>query len=360
MVLALLGSIKLPLAKRLTLDETRVGGLVSALFLAIIPMMLLSGLLVDRLGVKWVLVSGSALTAVALSLLALSQSYSGALGAILLAGAGWSCVSSSCTVLMPAAFYPSDPAASLNLGNAFFGLGALVTPLLADLLVRRIGFKWTLGVLAMFCLLPAVAGTVPEFPKGPPGGDLSAVVQSPILWLAALGLFLYVPLEGVVSTWATTYLTELGVRERRAAVLLSGFWCLFLAARLLASFLHVPPSADPWVVVGLALLAAVVLGNMTGSPGKGGATWGLLLLGAFFGPIFPTLVAIVLKRFSENQGTAYGTMFALGATGSLILPPVIGAYARRRTVQKALGLATVVALLLAAAALVLGLWLRVR
>ena len=40
MVLALLGSIKLPLAKRLQLNEARVGGLLSALSLALIPMML--------------------------------------------------------------------------------------------------------------------------------------------------------------------------------------------------------------------------------------------------------------------------------------------------------------------------------
>jgi len=128
----------------------------------------------------------------------------------------------------------------------------------------------------------------------------------------------------------------------------------------LAAFLHVDPAAEPWVVVGLALLAAVALGNMTGAPGRGGAAWGLLLLGLFFGPIFPTLVAILLNTFPEGQhGTAYGAMFALGASGSLVVPPLIGAYARKYTVQKALGPTTVVALLLAAAALVLGLWLRV-
>jgi fucose permease len=263
---------------------------------------------------------------------------------------------------MPAAFFPDDRARSLNLGNVFFGVGALVTPTLAELLVRRVGFKWTLGVLALLCLVPAVGAILPGgFPQPKEGGgDLTSIIKSPILWLAALALFLYVPLEGVVGTWATTYLTNLGYREGRAALLLSGFWLTFLAARLLAAFLHVHPAAEPWVVVGLALLSAVALGNMTGAPGRGGAAWGLLLLGLFFGPIFPTLVAILLNTFPESQhGTAYGTMFALGAGGSLVIPPLIGTYARKYTVQKALGPTTVVALLLAAAALVLGLWLRV-
>src|SRR5438552_1939836 len=83
MVLALLGSIKLPLAKRLQLNEVRVGSLLSALMLALIPLMLLSGILIDQLGVRGVLLVGSLVTALALFGLALSQTYAHALGAIL-------------------------------------------------------------------------------------------------------------------------------------------------------------------------------------------------------------------------------------------------------------------------------------
>src|SRR5262249_8099861 len=77
MVLALLGSIKLPLAKRLEIDEARVGGLLSALNLALIPMMLLSGMLVDRLGIQGVLIVGSVLAGLAIFALALVKTYAG-------------------------------------------------------------------------------------------------------------------------------------------------------------------------------------------------------------------------------------------------------------------------------------------
>jgi hypothetical protein len=50
-------------------------------------------------------------------------------------------------------------------------------------------------------------------------------------------------------------------------------------------------------------------------------------------------------------------MFALGSAGSLILAPLIGSYARRHSVRTALRIPTLVALLLAAATLVLGLTL---
>src|SRR5262245_24984418 len=84
MVLALLGSIKLPLAKRLALDEARVGALLSALNLALVPMMLLSGVLIDTLGVQPVLIVGSLLTALAIFALTLRRSYPLTLTCILL------------------------------------------------------------------------------------------------------------------------------------------------------------------------------------------------------------------------------------------------------------------------------------
>jgi fucose permease len=362
-VLALLGSIKLSLAKRLAIDEGRVGGLLAALNVALIPMMLLSGVLIDRCGVEWVLVFSALFTATGLFALALSRTYPVALASILVVGAAGAGLSTAGIVLMPVAFFPAHPAASSNLGNVFFGLGALLTPWLTDALIRGLGFRRGLGLLALLALTPALAAAMTpssDFPAYANRGDLAAVLRDPVLWLAGLAFLLYYPLEGTIGAWATIYLTDLGYRERRAAFLLSAFWLAFLAARLSAAFLQQQSTtgiwSSPWFVLGLALLAAVVLGNLAGAPTRGSAGWGLPLVGALFGPIFPTLVGILFKHFPEAQwGTAYGAMFAIGATGGLVLPPIMGAYARQNTVQRAFRLPMVVSLL-AGAALVLGLW----
>lgn len=79
MLLTLLGSIKLDLAKRLDIGEARVGGLLSALNLALIPMMLLSGLLLDRFGPRGVMALGSLLASVALFSLTVRKTYGWAL-----------------------------------------------------------------------------------------------------------------------------------------------------------------------------------------------------------------------------------------------------------------------------------------
>jgi hypothetical protein len=50
-------------------------------------------------------------------------------------------------------------------------------------------------------------------------------------------------------------------------------------------------------------------------------------------------------------------MFALGSFGNLLLPPLIGAYARRTTVQRAMRIPMILALIVALAAFVLTLYL---
>jgi fucose permease len=361
-VLSLLGSIKLPLAKRLQIDEAHAGGLLSALNLALIPMMLLSGLLIDRWGVKSVLMLGSLVTALALFSLAVGQTYRWALVAVLLVGVGGAGLSTGSVVLMPQAFFPDQAAASLNLGNVFFGLGALITPALADLLLHTVRFRSTLGLLALLCLVPAgVALFVPgsQLPVPAPQGDLASVLRSPLLWLSGLVFFLYGPLEFAIGTWATTYLTDHHYRPTRAAWLLSGFWLTFFAARLGMAFLEggdvLPRESEAWVILFLALLSAVALGNLAGASTKGNAGLGLLVLGAFLGPIFPTLMGGVFEAFPDHRGTAYGAVFTLGSVGSLLLAPFIGRRAQATSVQQSLGILMLLALALTFAALVLGL-----
>src|SRR5262249_46322965 len=113
-------------------------------------------------------------------------------------------------------------------------------------------------------------------------------------------------------------------------------------------------NGDVFVIPILGFLAAVTVGNLVGAPANRKAGWGFLVLGLILGPIFPTLVSIVLK-LGHPPGTAYGTMLAIGSLARLGRPPLIGLYARGRSVQHALRIPLVLALLMAAAATVLGL-----
>jgi len=99
-----------------------------------------------------------------------------------------------------------------------------------------------------------------------------------------------------------------------------------------------------------------VLGNLAGTASRTAARRGLYLVGFLLGPIFPTLIGILFERLAADNeaanGTAYGLVFATGSLGSLLLAPLIGSLARRRTAQFALRLPMSLAILATLAALV--------
>jgi fucose permease len=185
------------------------------------------------------------------------------------------------------------------------------------------------------------------------------VFQSHEFWLAAAVFGLYAPVEYAISTWTTTFLSNLGHSEHRAAWLLSGFWLTLLGGRIFVAYLQIQhiirESWNPWLVMILALCVAVALGNLAGAVTRQRAAYGVLLLGFVLGPIFPTLVSILFLDFGNERGTAYGAMYAVGSLGSLILAPIIGRVAKRRTIQQALRIPMVIALVMTLAALVLAL-----
>lgn len=361
MILVLLNSIRTLLIDRLHLSEGRVEWLLSALNLSLIPMMLLSGMLVDKVGVRGVLIVGSLITCVAIFDLSMSQSGTGVLGAVLMAGAGAACLSTGSIVLMSTAFYPGFEAASQNMGNVFFALGALLTPALVGQLTGRLGYRRSLALVAVVCLLPALFAALTRaesFDIALKPGDLTSVFRDPFLWLAGLAFFLYGPLEASLGMWGARYLKDQGLSERRSAWVLSGFWLAFLGARLISALILARDTPltgvfESWLIVLAALGAGVALGNLAGTHTRSGAVFGVLLLGVFYGPIFPTLVSALFQHFPEDRGTAYGSMFAIGATGNLLLQPLIGSYARRRSVQRSMRVPMVMALVLALVALIL-------
>jgi MFS family permease len=368
LVLVVPPSLKVLLAKRLGVDEARAAGLVGALVPALLPLMLAAGFLCDTWGPRQVVLVGSVLTALALFSLTLRNTTQWTLLSVLLIALGAACLCSGSVVLMPDAFFPADApnrdAAALNLGAVFFSLGGLIAQPLVEVLLRTVRFRWALGVVALLCLVPAglaVATPPAAASAATAAGSPLAALTHPLVWLAGLAYFLYAPVVSAINTWGTKYLGDVGYRERRARWLLSGFALCFGAAQLGLAYLEasdvLPRGNEPWVVLLLGLLSAVALGNLAGASSRGNAGVGLLLLGAFLGPVFPTLVGFVfqLPGLHNHRGMAFGVVFAVGMVGSLVLGRFVGGSARKRGVPHSFRILMLLALLLTAGALLLGL-----
>ncbi|HEY7425115.1 MAG TPA: MFS transporter [Gemmataceae bacterium] len=363
MTLALFGCLKLALARHLQLDDGQARRLLLALNIALMPLVLLCGLLLDLCGARPILMAGSVTLALALLSLSVRPAQPHAFASILLAGLGAAALSTASTILMPRAFFASEETtASLNLGYVFIALGALVTPALTDLLLGPLGLRRTLALFALLALVPAFLAVFPDgahWQITDHPGEMSAFFAEPSSWLAALVFFFYVPLEASVSLWTFTLLGERGQDERQASGLLSGFWAAFLASRLLVALAqHVYYLSEWWdrcLVVVPPLLAAVLLGNLAGASQRGRPRAGLILLGLLLGPVLPTLLGMVFRHVAPaEQGLAYGIVFTAGSLGSLLLAPFLVPRAPQPR-QTALRLPIFLALLLTATALVLGL-----
>lgn len=365
-VLSLANHLRLPLARRLGGGETAAGRLGLLANLVLVPAAFFGGYAVDVWGVEWVLIGGALLAALAVAGLALGQRFAAAAVALSLVGAAGATLGAAANVLMPPAFFPDRPVVAANLGNVFVVLGMLAAPVLGDVLLERVGFRRTAGLFALVCLAPALAAALTVAPAFPAAAAArpELPLEDHLLWAAALAFLLYGPLENMLTVWAPSYLTGLGNSERRAAWLMTGFWVAYLAGRFLTALglQHGPPrpGVEAGSLVVLVLVAAVALGNLAGTTTRGAAAGYLLLAGLCLGPTFPTLVGLVFERYPGERGTLFGLMFAAGGLGSAVFVPLLGAYARRVTVQRAMRLPTVVALALAAAALVLTLLLPPR
>ncbi len=371
MALALLGRLQLTVARRASAQDSALRHGLLALNIALVPLMLLSGVLLDIYGTRALLVAGSVMLAVALVGLSLqlpsasvSSPRTGEIGRaaaaiMFLAGFGASALGTASIVLMPRALLVwGETAAALNLGFVFLALGALLTHTLADILLEKIQLRRSLAVFALLGLAPAFLGVLPDDllaagsqVEGGWGGDgqPAALFAGPACWLAALVLFFYVPLEASISLWTFALLRERGKEEHAATSVLSGFWTAFVVSRLVAALLPQNFSFSRWAgertaIVVLPILAAVLLGNLAGAGSRGRLRGGLVLLGLLLGPVLPTLLSVVFGTTPDAKGTAFGLLFAAGSLGSMILAPFLS-----------LRLPIFLALLVAAAALVLGL-----
>ncbi|MFN0020275.1 MAG: MFS transporter [Pirellulaceae bacterium] len=356
---ALLGSIKVPLAKKLNIDEARVGGLVSVFGFTLIPMVLVFGFLVDAVGKQAVLGGGFMLLIVAMVLLARLKSYPLALIAVLLLGTGWSALVNVLNVTSPPAFLPPDEIKSrmsyaMNMGDFVFGMGAFLTPILAAVLIRKLNLSSTLLILAAFAIVPVLLGLGVTWnadvlnPKnsGTVAGGLAELLTNPIVWLCCLAFFCHVPVEAAVATWATTLMTNKGVKEGAASTLLSVFWLTFMGSRLLAA-LTLPKGWDTTLVICMAVLCIAFTLGIALSRHAWLTCSMVILAGCILGPIFPTLIAILLSHLpGELHGRAVGIFFCIGGIGWTAIPILIGAYAKRTSVQQAFLIATGSAVLL--------------
>jgi fucose permease len=308
-----------------------VGYLVSALA---------SGAIAGRFGRQRLLVAGMATFGGGYLLFGLRPVYAGALLTRLIASLGVGSVEAGINTALAT---QARSRTHLNTAHAFWGIGALLGPPFAALLLAA-EWGWprvflifaALSVPLVACFAwprpaPAadapLAGAAPPLPeRHVPAADVRATVRH-----SALFLLTYVGVEASLGAWGYTLLTEGYHQQTRLAGLsISGYWLGLTLGRLILARLAARRGVDDRRLIYLCIV--VVAGGLL-LVGSGVdalvASGGLALTGFALGPLYPTGLSALGQRLPPaRMASAVGLVTSLSVLGAAIGPWVAGIIAQ--------------------------------
>lgn len=355
-VISCLGALKLPLSRRLGINNAKFGGLISTLMLTSMVIVLVIGPVIDWAGHESVTIFGLAAAAAGILAVALSRRYAQAfVGSVLLGVGGISLCMVSSTLFPVVFFGGTNPPAASNLGNSFFGAGAFLAAFVAGAFQKNEGDSHTrapgiiLALLIMAGVVPALLASYP--PANPSGYDFAkalSLLVHPVVITAALTFFMSAGIDNTLGNWISTYLVEFGFSDRSANMMLSLFWVCYLGARLAASAVV---STDLAAASAVALSAATILAlcAMLFNRSRAGAVTLVILSACVIAPITPTVTGLMFAKIDRSlYGSAFSIFFAIGLLGSSTIPAAVGVFSKGRRLQHVLYLPLAAAVLMAA------------
>ncbi len=322
-----------------------------------------SGLLVEKLGHRLFLMLGAACYTLAAFSLSMIPPFMAVLLTLLLLGFGIAILDAGLNSYI--AGLPNK-ISLLNYLHAFYGLGALLGPLVASNLLN-LNFGWnsvyfiwlslSLTLLLGFAGLFQASGRLSEHvsPAQPPGNALTGAFRLRIVWLLAFFLLFYVGAEVSLGSWSYSLLTE----ERGQAALLSGwivsgFWMGLTLGRLVLARVAERMGSQRFIQLCIAgVVAGIVM--VWVAPGAAGSAIGLWLTGFSLGPVFPTTIAMMSGLVPARVlPSAIGFLASLGSMGAALFPFLAG------NLAEATGLGTLLPYTILLTAIMLAFWVAAR
>lgn len=242
------------------------------------------------------------------------------------------------------------PGAETKLGivHAIYGLGALLSPTVATLLMKA-GlspplFYWT---NVAFCVLTAVvlftgfgfrgiSYSGGQACEGSPGDKVTAlktVVKSRVVWASLLFITLYTGSETTEAGWVVSFL----MRERDGKTM-SGYASTAFYTGLTSSRVMLLPITalltEKIAVTLYAVIALVMQVIVWISPSFTVNLIAVAACGFVMGPIYPITVSLVTKATPRGYHPgALSLMGCVGQSGSAMFPFVVGALADKYSIK---------------------------
>lgn len=337
-VLAVLGTVfGLPeMRERLHVDLAHQGHIILLLYLGVLIANLIVGPIIDSRGHKWVMVCSAVMVAGALVCLAAAHSFASVIPAAVLLGFGGGGVCTASNVLV-SDLYTEGRGGMLNLVGVFFGIGAVLMPLLAVAAQSRFSISALLWFFAAVSALGALTYAVMAFPAPRNAGGTSVietlrVARYPgLVWLGVL-LFVEAGNEATMGGWVSTYAGKAGLAPRSATLVLACYWGAMTLGRLFAMrFVQRVGKLRTILLSALVSIAGCTLLFCVSSLGM--LALGATVTGLAFAPIFQTTLGVAGDRYQQHSGSVFGLMFVFALVGSMAQPWIVGQISERYAVR---------------------------
>ena len=322
----LLGPMLPILTARWGLNYAQAGSLFPVQFLSQLAGVLLSGVMLARLGFRAVFLSGLLFMAAGAGTLYLGSAWMGR-AAVGIYGLGLGLIIPTDN-LMIAEVSTGSRAAAVSLLNFFWGLGAVLCALLVAWAQAHHMVPVFLGSLSLFLVILAVAVRGFPFPQKRQQSDASVswrkIFGMPVIWLFALVFFLYPGAETCVGGWIGSFVSRMGSDGAAMGPMMPAFfWAALTLGRGAAGMLLHRVSEQRVLQVGYALgaMGIVVLLRASAPPQVIASA---VITGLSFAALYPIAVARLSQHFGVAARSVGAIMFAIAALGPAALPWLVG------------------------------------
>lgn len=297
---------------------------------------LIAGLCSSRLNSKYILMGGMGFLSLAGVITPMTHSFSMLLIAQLVKGVGFGLIDVSINTIVTIAFQDTL-GETLNNVHSAYGIGALLGPILLSFSLQMLNEAlWAYlvgaiaGAVAFFLLLSQY---VPEIPTqhDPLRQHRSSlyrnVLKEPLLWFMTLQIALYVGAELGFGNWIVTVLSQsAAISLAVAAPAATAFFLGLTLGRLLGGQVL----RRGWLRENQLLYISILGGFTSGIvvaifPGQLVVSFGAsALVGLFYGPLFPGIMAMASRQFANSIGIVSSVMLVSTGTAAMVLPALMG------------------------------------
>lgn len=278
---------------------------------------------------------GLGLMSLAGAFIPVTHSFSVLLIAQLIKGIGFGLIDVSINTIVTLAFHDTL-GETLNNVHSSYGIGALSGPLLLSLSLQMLNealWAYLVGAVVGFVVIfLLIRQTVPEIPtqnvKQRQQPSLSRnVFRQPLLWLMALQIALYVGAEIGFGSWIVTVLSQsAAISLALAAPAATTFFLGLTIGRLLGGQVLRRGLLSENQLLYISIIGGYISGIWVAIfPGQIVVSFvASALVGLFYGPLFPGIMAMASRQFVNNIGIVSSVMLVSTGSAAMVLPALMG------------------------------------